>query len=83
MGNDFLGHVAYVLVATGMAFLARQNALGWVFRFSGEAIWVGVGLRMDMSSIWTWGIVFMVIDIIGFRAWRQERRTGWESNSEL
>ncbi len=52
----------------GMGMLALGLPLGWAPRLAGEMTWVIVGLRMKMSSIWSWGAVFCCIDIYGL--WR-------------
>jgi hypothetical protein len=68
---DIAGHFSYISVALGMWCLARQNRLGWAFRFIGEAGWVAIGLYMGMSSIWLWGILFMGIDFYGYKQWEK------------
>jgi hypothetical protein len=69
MSLDVWGHMGYVLIASGMAFLAAKNRLGWVLRFLGESIWIGVGVALGMSSIWFWGFVFLLIDLNGYWRW--------------
>ena len=71
---DLIGHVAYVSIFVGMCLISRQRVGGWVFRFLGEATWVGLGVAMDMTSIWVWGIVFAVVDVYGFFTWRVDAR---------
>jgi|DEB0MinimDraft_6_1074348.scaffolds.fasta_scaffold159614_2 hypothetical protein len=68
---DVFGHIGYLLLATGMFLLARKNILGWAFRGAGEAIWLFIGVEMNMSSIWFWGIVFLALEIHGFSSWKR------------
>ncbi len=70
---DRLGHVSYLFIAIGMFLLAKKNILGWVSRFIGESGWLLVGWAIGMSSIWTWGTLFLVIEVYGFRSWWKER----------
>lgn len=67
--EDKLGHLGYALVGAGMLALAFSDPYGWSVRLSGELIWVWLGFRMRMTSIWSWGLAFACIDAIGaFRA---------------
>ena len=67
--EDFFGHIGYILLACGMWSLSQNNKWGWVFRILGEFIWVIIGVFMEMTSIWMWGLVFMGIDVRGFYKW--------------
>ena len=59
---DRVGHIANVLLAGGMLALALdQELVGWGVRLAGELIWVWIGLRVGLSSIWTWGVLFALI----------------------
>ena len=69
---DILGHVAYSSLAFGMFLLARKNLWGWVFRFIGEVGWLWIGVQMGMSSIWTWGLLFLAMEVYGFWSWRRD-----------
>lgn len=68
---DVLGHIGYLLLASGMLLLARKNILGWACRGIGEAIWLFIGIEMNMSSMWFWGIIFLLIEIHGFVSWKK------------
>ena len=68
---DGMGHVGYLYIALGMGLLSNRLKSGWVFRFIGEAIWVGLGITLGLSSIWIWGTIFCVIDIRGYLKWRE------------
>jgi len=67
---DLIGHVAYVLIFIGMILLTKKDWIGWVFRFFGEAMWVGIGLYLGMTSIWVWGLIFMGIDAYAITRWK-------------
>lgn len=71
---DVIGHVAYMSLVLGMVLLSRRNVYGWLARFVGSATWLGLGIAMDMSSIWLWSAVFAVVDISGWRTWRHNTK---------
>lgn len=75
---DMMGHVGYAFIALGMYFIAQKSAWGFALRFTGEVIWLVVGLLLSMSSIWTWGLLFLFIDGYGFVKWRREKGVGDE-----
>jgi len=64
-----IGHIGYLFIIFGMLLLAEQNTYGWVMRAIGEAIWLVVGIRMQMSSMWFWAVIFILLDIYGFYQW--------------
>jgi hypothetical protein len=68
---DFLGHIGYLSITVGVLLLARQNIWGWVFRGVGEALWVIVGLMVGLTSAWIWGIIFLFIEVYGYRKWKK------------
>jgi hypothetical protein len=71
---DFFGHLGYASIMVGMFLLARRNAYGWVARLLGDAGWVALGFALGMSSIILWGLVFIAVDISGWRKWRETER---------
>ncbi len=75
---DMMGHLGYCFIALGMYFIAQKSAWGFALRFTGEVIWLIVGLLLNMSSIWTWGILFLFIDGYGFFKWRRENAASTE-----
>lgn len=72
---DFFGHVGYLFIGLGIILLARKNILGWISRAVGEAVWLGIGFALGMSSIWIWSSLFLLMEGYGFWSWRQERKT--------
>ena len=71
---DAAGHIAYFFIALGMFYLARQQKIGWAFRFAGELGWFTIGILMGMTSIWMWGLLFLYIDVKGYFTWRESER---------
>lgn len=69
MSINKIGHIGYLFIIFGMLLLAEQNTYGWVMRAIGEAIWLVVGIRMQMSSMWFWAVIFILLDIYGFYQW--------------
>lgn len=67
---DFIGHVGYALLVVGMILVARKKTMGWLFRLTGEFIWAGLGLKLGLTSIWFWGVIFIMIDILAYCHWR-------------
>lgn len=78
---NVFGHVSYVFVALGMLLLARKNRWGWVCRFLGEGGWIWVGWMLSMSSIWFWGILFMLLDAYGFWQWNAAKKLSSPPNT--
>lgn len=68
---DVLGHIGYVFITIGILLLTRKNIWGWLFRWMGEFIWLIIGILLDMSSIWSWGLIFLGLDIYGFYSWKK------------
>ena len=66
---DRWGHVAYFFVFLGVFCLANELQIGWAFRFMGEIGWILIGFGMRMSSVWSWGIGFAILDAIGYFMW--------------
>lgn len=68
---DALGHVFYIFIFAGILLLARKKTIGWLARFVGEVGWLGLGVALDMTSVWMWGCVFVCMDLYGFYSWRK------------
>jgi hypothetical protein len=68
---DLLGHVFYFLLAVGMYLLAGKNGCGWLFRLVGELGWVYIGVVTGMTSIWMWGLAFVILDLKGYASWKE------------
>lgn len=71
---DLAGHAGYALIAAGIIALGKKQKWGWISRFFGEAIWIGIGFYMGMSSMWAWGFVFLAIDGYGYWQWRKDEQ---------
>jgi len=67
--TDLVGHAGYCLILVGLILVAYKKPSGWLCRLAGEAVWVAIGLSIGMSSIWSWGAVFMVLDFSAYRYW--------------
>ena len=68
---NLLGHVGYVFLIAGTLLLAHKKSLGWLSRIFGEIVWLFIGVSLQMSSIWFWGIVFLFMEIYGFYQWKK------------
>lgn len=71
MTPDVAGHVGYVLLIFGTWLVGKDEPLGWVARGLGTATWFGIGVWIDMPSIWIWSVVFLAVDLKG--AWHAFR----------
>ena len=71
---DVVGHIGYAFIALGIMALSKKKKWGWISRFIGEALWIGIGFYVGMSSMWAWGFVFLVIDGYGYYKWRRDER---------
>lgn len=76
MWADLAGHVGYIFIALGLWQLTKKKQIGWLYRFIGETIWVILGFVLNLTSIWAWGIIFMLIDLKGFYADQDKQRKG-------
>lgn len=65
MSPDAVGHMGYAFVFAGMMLLANEYKIGWIFRVIGDIVWVTVGFMTGMTSLWTWGLAFVLIDLWG------------------
>lgn len=63
------GHLGYICIALGMFLLAKQIVWGWLVRFLGEAIWMYIGIKMKMSSVYIWSFIFLGMELYGFFSW--------------
>lgn len=69
LSADHWGHVGYALLFLGQALVTQKMAAGFALRLAGELIWLVIGLRLRMTSIWIWGAAGLVVEVYGFIAW--------------
>lgn len=69
---DLCGHVFYAFIFGGLVLLSKRNILGWPVRLVGEAGWLGIGIYLNLTSVWAWGAVFVAMDLYGFYTWRKQ-----------
>ena len=68
---DFFGHLSYAFCVGGTYMVGTRKRAGWVVRGVGDVGWVSCGLAIGLSSIWVWGSIFVVLDVIGWRKWKR------------
>ena len=68
---DFIGHSGYASFFAGMILLGRTNVLVWLFRVLGGIIWICVGFAVGLTSVWSWGYAFLLVDIRSYFRWRK------------
>lgn len=66
---NLLGHFGYLLLFYGQYLLATGDINGWLLRLTGECIWFGLGVHLRMNSIWLWGILGVIVELIGYAKW--------------
>ena len=66
---DLWGHVGYALLGFGMYLLAIKSIWGWISRFAGEVIWLVIGYVIGMTSMYTWGVFFLFMEVYGLYSW--------------
>lgn len=69
---DLLGHIGYVFLILGQWLLTKKSAAGWLVRLGGQAIWIVLGILLGLTSCVIWGIVFVVLDIQGYKEWKRD-----------
>ncbi len=47
-----LGHIGYAMLFGGQLLLAYGEVSGWFIRMAGEALWLYIGVKIKMNSIW-------------------------------
>lgn len=66
---DALGHLGYILMLGGNALIAHQIIWGWLVHLTGDVIWIYIGVKLKLSSIWFWQPVFVFSSMYGFFQW--------------
>ncbi len=83
---DALGHLGYALLFGGIILIGRKWAVGWLLCLAGDLIWLGLGVEMGMTSIWSWQVAFLAMALYNWRRWRREGKvnpwTSWTSPRE-
>ena len=67
--NDKLGHGGYACFAIGQLLIAQQLAAGYFAVAAGAGIWIHLGLKLRMTSIWAWEILCILTAVYGYWNW--------------
>lgn len=54
---DWLGHIGYISLLAGVYLVGSKLAWGWGFYVVGCAIWIYIGIKINMTSVWIWQTV--------------------------
>lgn len=73
---DIYGHLGYIIIAVGSLLIANQQAEGYFFHLAAAAIWIHIGVKLRMSSLWFWEAVCIVTAIYGYLNWT-DRLPSW------
>lgn len=73
--TDAFGHFFYLSLLVGQVLLARCSSWGWVARIVGDIGWTVLGVVIGYTSIWMWGLLFVIQDVRGFVLWRRDARS--------
>lgn len=68
---DLWGHIAYLFIGLGMFLIGRRKIYGWPIKAVGDVIWLILGFKLGMSSIWLWELVFLSTTAYGYWQWCQ------------
>lgn len=71
--TDIVLHLAFASLLLGQHLIKNKRASGWAVRGVADATCVVVGCVSGLSSLAVWGVVFLGMDIKGWKAWRQEQ----------
>lgn len=66
---DFLGHVWYLILIIGQLLIIKRRRIGFLVRFAGELGWGWIGLKLGMSSIVIWSVIFAIVELTGWIRW--------------
>lgn len=69
--EDMAGHFAYALLVVGNWLIGSKNIWGFAFYIVANAIWLGIGVYIGMTSIWLWEIVFLALAVRNVLSWRK------------
>jgi hypothetical protein len=67
---DLMGHVAEMILLIGTLCLGNRKHFGWGIRIMGGVIWIYVGYKIGMSSLYVWGFIWAVADARNYIKWR-------------
>lgn len=67
--EDRIGHVGYALMALGTLFIAEKIVWGWPIHLVGSVVWIWLGMRLKMSSIFLWEIGWVILSLWGWWRW--------------
>ncbi len=69
---DIYGHAGYVLIATGSLLIANHRAEGYFLHLVAAVIWIHIGVRVRMSSLWFWEAICIGTATYGYLNWTDQ-----------
>lgn len=70
---DFCGHISYSIILIGIILLSHKKRVGWLVCTAGQLGWIITGIVINMTSIWTWSIVFALWNVYGYWNWKYRK----------
>jgi nicotinamide riboside transporter PnuC len=68
---DFIGHISYLFLTIGIYLLSKHNKLGWIFSSVCQLGWIFIGFWINMTSLWTWAMLFLLMNLYGYFKWSE------------
>lgn len=68
---DAFGYLFYAFLMLGTYLIGQRYPGGWQLRFIGDIGWALLGFWMGVSSIVVFGILFSILDVKGYVAWKR------------
>lgn len=66
---DVFGHISYLFLVGGVFLLSKKNKYGWLCHILGGSGWTIIGFMANYTSLWFWGIIFLILDSRGYWLW--------------
>jgi len=66
---DWLGHIGYISLLVGVYLVGSKIVWGWGFYVVGCAVWIYIGTKLEMTSVWIWQTVAALNGILAWWRW--------------
>jgi len=59
------------MIATSMVLVGQKKSAGWLLYVMASAGWVCVGIKLELSSMVLWSLVFGLVGVMSWRRWKK------------